>query len=199
MFILKKIVELLKRLLMTLNSSGPISLGGTTAGQSIAVENGGTGTTVISLNDTAVRSLAGVASGVIVMPTNFYGKSNLQPTTIGIYWGGELACYTGASNKTTRINVCGAQVGSEVAIGTARCGNAGSQVGAIAIFYAGGTSSLSYTSLATRINKCGAQVGTETSVGTAQSDKAGALSRDGSWAPQNFCERYGPSRWMPKI
>jgi len=61
---------------MALNSSGPISLGGTTAGQSIALENGGTGTSTISLNDAAVRSLAGVPSGAIIMPTNFYGKSN---------------------------------------------------------------------------------------------------------------------------
>ena len=61
---------------MTLNSSGPISLAGTTAGQSIEIENGGNGTTQISLNDTAVRTLAGVPSGAITMPTNFYGKSN---------------------------------------------------------------------------------------------------------------------------
>ena len=61
---------------MTLNASGPISLAGTTAGQSIEIENGGNGTTMISLNDTAVRTLAGVPSGAIVMPTNFYGKSN---------------------------------------------------------------------------------------------------------------------------
>lgn len=61
---------------MALNSSGPISLGGTTAGQSIALENGGSGTSTISLNDAAVRSLAGVPSGAIIMPTNFYGKSN---------------------------------------------------------------------------------------------------------------------------
>jgi hypothetical protein len=59
-----------------MNSSGPISLGGTTAGQSIEIENGGPGTAQISLNDTAVRTLAGVPSGAIVMPTNFYGKSN---------------------------------------------------------------------------------------------------------------------------
>lgn len=59
-----------------MNSSGPISLGGATAGQSIAVENGGSGTATISLNDSAVRTLAGVASGTITMPTNFYGKSN---------------------------------------------------------------------------------------------------------------------------
>jgi len=61
---------------MTLNSSGAISLAGTTAGVSIEIENGGNGTTQISLNDAAVRSLAGVPSGAITMPTNFYGKSN---------------------------------------------------------------------------------------------------------------------------
>lgn len=65
---------------MTLNSSGPISLGGTTAGVSIEVELGGGGTTQISLNDSNVRSLAGVSSGAITMPTNFYGKSNTS------YW-----------------------------------------------------------------------------------------------------------------
>lgn len=60
---------------MTLNSSGPISLGGATTGQSIAVEIQQSPTGQISLNDTNVRSLAGVPSGQIEMPTNFYGKS----------------------------------------------------------------------------------------------------------------------------
>jgi len=67
---------------MPLNASGPISLAGTTAGQSIQIENGGNGTTQISLNDAAVRSLAGVPSGAIIMPTNFYGKSNQFSFTI---------------------------------------------------------------------------------------------------------------------
>lgn len=71
---------------MTLNASGPISLAGTTAGQSIEIENGGNGTTQISLNDTAVRTLAGgsaTATGsVIIMPTNFYGKSNQFSFTV---------------------------------------------------------------------------------------------------------------------
>ena len=71
---------------MTLNASGPISLGGTTAGVSIEIENGGNGTTQISLNDTAVRNLAGgtaTATGsVITMPTNFYGKSNRIAVTV---------------------------------------------------------------------------------------------------------------------
>ena len=69
---------------MTLNSSGPISLGGTTAGVSIEKELGGSGTTQISLNDANVRALAGVASGAITMPTNFYGKSSATYFVMGI-------------------------------------------------------------------------------------------------------------------
>lgn len=61
---------------MTLNASGPISLAGIIPGQSIELELGGSGSTTISLLDTAVRTLAGVPSGPITMPTNFYGKSN---------------------------------------------------------------------------------------------------------------------------
>jgi hypothetical protein len=61
---------------VTLNSSGPISLGGSTAGQSIALELGLGATAQISLNDAAVRTLAGKPSGVITMPTDFYGKAN---------------------------------------------------------------------------------------------------------------------------
>ena len=61
---------------MVLNASGPISLAGSTAGQSIAVELGLGATTAITLNDAAVRTLAGVPSGAIIMPTNFYGKSS---------------------------------------------------------------------------------------------------------------------------
>lgn len=62
---------------MTLNSSGPISLGGSTSGQSINLELGQSATAQISLNDTNVRTLAGVPSGAIVVPTNFYGKSSV--------------------------------------------------------------------------------------------------------------------------
>jgi len=59
-----------------MNSSGPISLAGCTAGQSISKELSLSGTAQISLNCTNVRTLAGVPSGAIIMPTNFYGKSN---------------------------------------------------------------------------------------------------------------------------
>lgn len=62
---------------MTLNASGPISLGGSTAGQSINLELGRSATAQVSLNESAVRTLAGVPSGAIVMPTDFYGKSSI--------------------------------------------------------------------------------------------------------------------------
>lgn len=63
---------------MTLNTTGAISLGGGTAGQSINLELGQAATAQVSLNATNVRTLAGVASGAIVMPTNFYGKSSIS-------------------------------------------------------------------------------------------------------------------------
>jgi len=69
---------------MALNASGPISLAGSTAGQSIALELGVSATGQISLNDTNVRTLAAVPTGTIIMPTNFYGKSSAATTfTLG--------------------------------------------------------------------------------------------------------------------
>lgn len=68
---------------MALNSSGPISLGGATTGQSINLELGQSATATTSLNATNVRTLAGVASGAITMPTDFWGKSNLFSFTLG--------------------------------------------------------------------------------------------------------------------
>jgi len=74
---------------MALNSSGAISLGGSTTGQSVALELGQSATAAISLNDTAVRTLAGVSSGAISL-YNFYSKSNTvvgsqSYTTAGTY------------------------------------------------------------------------------------------------------------------
>lgn len=72
---------------MALNTTGAISLGGTTVGQSIEIELGGTGTTQISLNNTNVRALAGVPSGTITMPTDFWGKSTGTLYTTWTYRG----------------------------------------------------------------------------------------------------------------
>ena len=63
---------------MTMNSSGPISLGGNIVGQSIALEIGQNATLQISFNDANVRTLANIASGAITMPVNFWGKNGKQ-------------------------------------------------------------------------------------------------------------------------
>ena len=77
---------------MALNSSGPLSFGGSTTGQSINLELGVSATALASINSTAFRNLAGVASGQISL-SNFYGKSNLTyfssivyPTNTALFW-----------------------------------------------------------------------------------------------------------------
>ena len=60
---------------MALNASGPLSFGGSTTGQSINLELGVSATALASINSSAFRTLAGVASGQISV-SNFYGKSN---------------------------------------------------------------------------------------------------------------------------
>jgi hypothetical protein len=61
---------------MALNSSGPISLGGSTVGESINLDLGVSATAEASINSATFRNLAGVASGQISL-SSFYGKSNL--------------------------------------------------------------------------------------------------------------------------
>jgi hypothetical protein len=60
---------------MTLPSSGAISLA------NVSVELGRSSTATTSLGETAVRTLAGVASGAISL-SNLYGKSNALAITI---------------------------------------------------------------------------------------------------------------------
>lgn len=61
---------------MPLNTSGPISLGGSTVGQSINLQIGNSATAQVSFNDSTVRSLSGITTNNAqeVMPTDFYGK-----------------------------------------------------------------------------------------------------------------------------
>jgi hypothetical protein len=72
---------------MALNSSGTISLGGSTTGQSVNLELGKSATAIISFNDAAVRTLTGTSSGAsLTMPGGFYGKARRIP--ISYYIGG---------------------------------------------------------------------------------------------------------------
>lgn len=67
---------------MALNSSGPISLGGSTSGQSVNLELSKSATAQISMNDAAVRTLTGKSSGAVIMPTDFYGNLMLSSTPV---------------------------------------------------------------------------------------------------------------------
>jgi len=60
---------------MPLVSSGEISIGGSTTNRSINLELGRSATATSSLNESALRTLAGVSSGQISL-SSFYGKSN---------------------------------------------------------------------------------------------------------------------------
>ena len=63
--------------LISFNSSNPspLSIGGSTSGQSINLELGRSATATSSLNESALRTLAGVSSGAISI-SDFYGASN---------------------------------------------------------------------------------------------------------------------------
>ena len=110
---------------MTLNSSGPISVGGSVAGQSINLELGRAATASSNLNEAVLRSLAQVLSGAISM-YNFYGKSR----------GGQIAF----SNQTTNWTVP-----SGVTSICAVCIGAGASGFLTGIYTSGGGGALSYT------------------------------------------------------
>ena len=102
---------------MALNPSGAISLAGPSTGQSIAVELGVSATATISLNDTNVRTLAQVPSGVIVMPTDFYGKSNTTGTQKAIFGYGFPSF-----SITNLVSSTGVVASDTPGVGTAREG-----------------------------------------------------------------------------
>jgi hypothetical protein len=105
---------------MALNPSGAISLAGPSAGQSIAVELGVSATATISLNDTNVRTLAQVPSGVIVMPTDFYGKSNVTGTQKAIFGFGLTSPASINTSITNLVSSTGVIANDTPGVGTAR-------------------------------------------------------------------------------
>ena len=74
---------------MALNSSGPISLGGSTTGQSVNLEVQNSATATVSFNDSKVRTLTGTTAGSqLSMPSQFYGTSYAYTLTYLIVGGG---------------------------------------------------------------------------------------------------------------
>ena len=65
---------------MALLGTGAMSLGGSTTGRSVNLELGRSATAAISMNETAVRTLAGAATGAISF-SNFYNKSSFATIT----------------------------------------------------------------------------------------------------------------------
>jgi hypothetical protein len=111
---------------MALNTSGPISLGGSTVGQSIALELGLSATGSISLNATDVRELAGVAAGAITMPGDFWGKSAANRNN-GIFgFGVSSSTYR---NLTNSVSDTGVVSGDVTTVATGRVGLAACEYG----------------------------------------------------------------------
>lgn len=69
---------------MPLATSGFIAIGGTTSNRSINVELGLSPTATNGLTDAATRALAGIPSGPVVLPGDFYGKSSRSFTLTGM-------------------------------------------------------------------------------------------------------------------
>lgn len=74
---------------MALESSGTMSIGGSTSGRSINLELGRTASQSSSLGETDLRTLAGVASGAISM-SDFYGASAGTDYYTGSEWSGAI-------------------------------------------------------------------------------------------------------------
>lgn len=93
---------------MALNSSGQLSIGGSTSGESINLELGKSASATSGLGDTDLRTLAGVSSGPIILPDDFWGKSDAPCDT-------HTLCYVNAS-KAPAEEVCNCTGKSETVI-----------------------------------------------------------------------------------
>lgn len=90
---------------MALNASGPISIGGSTTGQSINLELRRSATATTSLNDAVVRTLLVVGSNENVPMDAAHGKSatvlsyaTMTAATLGGYYGWAAASYPFGGN-----------------------------------------------------------------------------------------------------
>jgi hypothetical protein len=158
---------------MALNPSGAISLAGPSAGQSIAVELGLSATAAISLNDVVVRTLAQVPSGVIVMPTNFYGKSNFTNTQKAIFgFGGSSSTPYSITNLVSSTGVVAADTPG---VGTNRFNVAATGYGGDkAIFGLGLTTSNAVANVSNLVSNTGVVASNTTGVGTPITFRAAA-------------------------
>lgn len=160
---------------MPLNPSGAISLAGPVVGQSIALEIGQSATAQISLNDALVRLLAGVPSGAIVMPTNFYGKALNTQKAIFAFGQTAVAPLAVGTNVSNLVSSTGVVATDTPGVGTARYGIGGSSYGGDkAIFGFGGSNPgvapnpLTLRSMTNLVSNTGVVAADTPGVGTAR-------------------------------
>lgn len=128
-----------------LNSSGPISLGGSTTGQSVNLQLGQSATAQISFNDTAVRTLTGTSAGTaLVMPTNFYGKGGFSAFNEYVTGSGTKVAPSGAKNVTIYMWGAGGGGGLNSTQNGGRGGGGGAYV-TYTMSVTGGTTSFTYS------------------------------------------------------
>jgi hypothetical protein len=180
---------------MTLNvSPSAISLGGSTTGQSINLELTQSATATVSLNDTNVRTLAGVSSGAISMPTNFWGKSYVPPfqttlTSIAYAIGSNanesiLACDRSPAN-TTKPTTSSFFAISDGWASIYRSQNLGNTFSAV---YTGG----SYlSSIAAKAQSTSASTVCALGFGTYAGYVARSTNSGGSWSTVSFTDPTG--------
>ena len=164
---------------MPLNPSGAISLAGPVAGQSIAVELGQSATATISLNDTNVRTLAQVPSGVIVMPTDFWGKSNVTGTQRAIFGFGNAligpaAARVSITNLVSNTGVVASDTPGAPGVSARERLSAAGYGGDKAIFGFGQTGPAAYVNTINLVSNTGVVASDTPSVGTVKTDLAAA-------------------------
>jgi hypothetical protein len=158
---------------MALNPSLAISLAGATAGQSIALELGLGTTTQISLNDTAVRTLAGVPTGAIVMPTNFWGKSNFTPTQKAIFGFGNPS-YSVPVSTTNLVSNTGVVATNTAGVGSGRSALAAAGYGGDKAIFSYGADDWSFYLTTNLVSNTGVVATDTAGVGTGRSALAAA-------------------------
>jgi hypothetical protein len=156
---------------MALNPSGAISLAGPSTGQSIAIELGQSATATISLNDTNVRTLAQVPSGVIVMPTDFWGKSNVTGTQKAIFGYGIAPAQVSITNLVSSTGVIATDTPG---VGTARQRLAAASYGGDKAIFGYGNAAPIVQSITNLVSNTGVVSANTPGVGTARWQLAAA-------------------------
>jgi hypothetical protein len=160
---------------MALNPSGAISLAGPSTGQSIAIELGVSATATISLNDTNVRTLAQVPSGVIVMPTDFWGKSNITVTQKAIFGYGTSTGPLGtAVSMTNLVSSSGVVASDTPGVGTARTAAAAASYGGDKAIFGFGRAAPLNLNITNLVSNTGVVASDTPGVGTARTELAAA-------------------------